>query len=592
MRLAAIYIKKHFLFSEPQTVNFGGKYFYTIIPRKDRKNEYDITREENTDFIDGFWGEKISLVSAIVGENGTGKTSILREISANYNRAYKTIFFIYEIEDEIKIIDRDVQEEEKPVFFTDFKYDIGYVPSSIEYFNLSVEYSTADINSTISHTHYYNNISTDYYRKLQNQIMFLFSEFGNNLKKNYKDNFPFFDNVTVINKYHIPEEYNDVKINGEKSNITDVYKYAIELYYNDHITFEKNHFFKNLELTILLQKIKVYPHKDNIDAEKYKALKTSKEFSDMLVADSNNDDVFINLSKFLDDFYDRTKNLSDNFTIEDNAIILSSLSEERVVKFIRFLDEIIALLIDKFFFITENPFFDIELYSDKNEEIRFSTGEKRLLDLYSSFYSMSKKNNVQNNGMYKFPIFFLDEPESGYHPQWKKKFIASITKILPKILAEIPFFESVQIIFTTHDPLTLSDIPNSNVVYLKKDGGKTKVLNENEKPKKSFGANIHDLLADSFFISDGLIGDFAKEKIEEIIEWINDEKARKIKNLENYQLDSQSYSYHKKLIGLIDEPVLKMKLAEMIDELADDENLQKELAQKEIDYLKLKYGLE
>ena len=56
------------------------------------------------------------------------------------------------------------------------------------------------------------------------------------------------------------------------------------------------------------------------------------------------------------------------------------------------------------------------------------------------------------------------------------------------------------------------------IVYLKKEGDKTTVLEGKDRPQKSFGANIHDLLADSFFIGDGLIGDFAKEKINETIE--------------------------------------------------------------------------
>ncbi|OVE56597.1 hypothetical protein [Chryseobacterium mucoviscidosis] len=132
------------------------------------------------------------------------------------------------------------------------------------------------------------------------------------------------------------------------------------------------------------------------------------------------------------------------------------------------------------------------------------------------------------------------------------------------MFSEISGFESVQIIFTTHDTLTLSDIPNSNVIYLKKDGDKTKVLSQNEKPKKSFGANITDLLADSFFIKDGFIGDFAKGKIEETIKWINLEKFKKdSKSQQPYELNEDEYKHHKKIIELIDENVVRMKLAEM-----------------------------
>lgn len=73
MRLVAIYIKEHFLFSEPQTINLGGKFLYTIIPRKGTENEYDITREENPNFIDGFWETKFLWFLPLLGKMEQGK---------------------------------------------------------------------------------------------------------------------------------------------------------------------------------------------------------------------------------------------------------------------------------------------------------------------------------------------------------------------------------------------------------------------------------------------------------------------------------------------------------------------------------------
>ncbi|RXM40753.1 hypothetical protein BOQ62_04055 [Chryseobacterium sp. CH21] len=103
----------------------------------------------------------------------------------------------------------------------------------------------------------------------------------------------------------------------------------------------------------------------------------------------------------------------------------------------------------------------------------------------------------------------------------EKKYINALTTTLPILINSVKDkIKNIQIIFTTHDPLTLSDIPNRNVAYLKKEENKTEVLSENEKPTKSFGANITDLLSDSFFIKDGLMGDFAKEKIEEVIKYL------------------------------------------------------------------------
>ena len=59
----------------------------------------------------------------------------------------------------------------------------------------------------------------------------------------------------------------------------------------------------------------------------------------------------------------------------------------------------------------------------------------------------------------------------------------------------------------------------------------------------------------------------------------------------SYKLVSADYLYHKKIIQLIDEPVLKLKLAEMLDELQDEETFQREIAIKEITYLKKKFNI-
>lgn len=154
----------------------------------------------------------------------------------------------------------------------------------------------------------------------------------------------------------------------------------------------------------------------------------------------------------------------------------------------------------------------------------------------------------------------------------EEKYIKFLTKIIPNIFVE----KNIQIIISTHDPLTLSDIPNSNIIYLdKRENGLTFI---NDEEKKSFGANIHDLLAHSFFLRNGLIGDFAKSKIEELITWLNDE-------------NETNKEYYKRLINLIDEPLLKYKLDQMYFEKFPIE-YNREEAKKDILEIAKKNGLD
>ncbi len=159
---------------------------------------------------------------------------------------------------------------------------------------------------------------------------------------------------------------------------------------------------------------------------------------------------------------------------------------------------------------------------------------------------------------------------------WKKRFINTILKSIPYFFEELTPKPNLQIILTTHDPLTLSDIPKHNVIFLEKpEEGKCQI---SSRFQKTFGANITDLLADSFFIQDGLIGDFAKSKIKEVIDWINE-------NRNKTEINEEELERYQKVIELIDERVIKLKLSEMITELLPDNTFYNEMIDKEIEKL-------
>jgi hypothetical protein len=101
--------------------------------------------------------------------------------------------------------------------------------------------------------------------------------------------------------------------------------------------------------------------------------------------------------------------------------------------------------------------------------------------------------------------------------------------------------------------------------------------------KKTFGANLYDLLHDGFFMQDGFMGKFAEKKITQIIDIIKLYKALQIngdfnKFIESYQAffgkeaenDNSKIVYHiekskNKLFVLVDsigEPVLRHKLSD------------------------------
>lgn len=208
-----------------------------------------------------------------------------------------------------------------------------------------------------------------------------------------------------------------------------------------------------------------------------------------------------------------------------------------------------------------------------------SSGENALLNLFSRLYAFLYHNFIDGKTLEvkNHYILLLDEGDLGFHPTWKKKYVNALCKTIPHFFNFLKEKPSFQIILTTHDPLTLSDLPNSNVVYIERSNYSEKsnilISGRKNRPIKTFGANVSDLIADSFFIEGSLMGDFAHKKIKDTIEWLNN-------------ADFEDRKKYKTIIKLIDEPILQRKLAEMYDDKMETK-LEVQVIDKQIKYLEL-----
>lgn len=197
-------------------------------------------------------------------------------------------------------------------------------------------------------------------------------------------------------------------------------------------------------------------------------------------------------------------------------------------------------------------FFDIDVDFDNNIKFNsLSSGEKQMITTVNTvtyhlnnLFSVSKKE-----GKIKYKNFniIFEEIELYFHPEYQRVFIKRIIDSIKNLdLRDV----SINILFVTHSPFILSDIPKQNVLFLEV-GDDKKASAKNYQTMNTFGANITDILADSFFISNGLMGEFAKEKINEVIKLLG---LNEVSESEN--------EYIKKVIEIIDEPLIKTKLKE------------------------------
>lgn len=200
------------------------------------------------------------------------------------------------------------------------------------------------------------------------------------------------------------------------------------------------------------------------------------------------------------------------------------------------------------------PYF--ELKSIKEGFVKFekmSSGERQFLFYISTIlYHLKNLDSVvddKESVQYEYANIILEEVELYFHPEYQKQFISKLIAYLEQASFEnIKFYN---VIIVTHSPFILSDIPEDNIMFLKK--GKQ----ENDKIDLiTFGANIHELLRHGFFMN-GTMGDYAKKKIEDVISFL--EKIKNNQPIENRDLKIKE---HKAIIDLIGEPVIKNHLTQ------------------------------
>jgi hypothetical protein len=247
------------------------------------------------------------------------------------------------------------------------------------------------------------------------------------------------------------------------------------------------------------------------------------------------------------------------------------------------------------------PIFKLDFHIDDIDKSSFSkasSGEFQMTSILSSvIYHIRNIDSVEQSSKYSYVSVLLDETELYFHPNMQRYFIRKLLESLSKLENNL---YGIHILFATHSPFILSDIKQQKI--LKLDKGK---IVSNDGVYNTFAANIHDLLADDFFLEDGYMGAFAQKQIEIAINLLNYLKAateiitiqgtndksliknRKslIKKLEaekslyterllslNYwknsseaeDLDEKSVKgYIEELIEIIGEPIIKEKLSVM-----------------------------
>ena len=218
---------------------------------------------------------------------------------------------------------------------------------------------------------------------------------------------------------------------------------------------------------------------------------------------------------------------------------------------------------------------------DDNKIIKFSqmsSGEQQIIhSVQSVIYHLVNLNSVHfatgSPITYKAINIVFDEIELYYHPDYQRKFINELLKsfAILDFGRDSSGIKYLNIIFSTHSPFILSDIPKQNILMLEYKSDKRKTEQISNK-NQTFGANIHELLADSFFLNNGFIGDFAKHKIQDLISYLNFKEMVEISksNPKPRELWTEEKAYS--LINIVGEPIIKERLQFLFDKKTSKSN--------------------
>lgn len=580
MELSFIWVKE-FRNIRNQGFNISSRYIFDFNSETKRLNF-----RPNPKHINNFFGNGISNITGIVGQNGAGKTNLLELINYVLNEGNtkidKSFFIVYEIAPgQFKGFQHQIE-----VMYSVDNYEINFDPylknnpffDVIHFSNAfdgrkhDLSENTFDLSSNrFLINQFGENFLKLFYSDVQTQIKFLGSEnfeLLSNVERGItgESNHLFPNRIKLIsptwgNILHRSKSFDLLitklrpirsegnllkqfcsayrkKINDNQSDNSIIYFTAF-LIFIDYLL--------NVLTPIYQERLKTGDSLENRVAEEL------DQILDIIVTlgTSRIDEIHRSITRDITSIIDnnnpyveeRLRFLTELGEFEFNGVIKTNEGtySNRKVQFSIPYSIDIGRFVNKYIQATSNQSLT---YNIEWEGI--STGHRAFLSLFSRFHSIIKKLQKQD-------VFItIDEGDLYFHPKWQVEFLYRLIKVLPPLLAK----SSIQIVLTTHSPFLVSDLLKSNLIFLKKDQrGDCKVIPSEQIEGDTFGGNVGELYLDAFFLKDKFISHFAREKIIQLVESIESEKESGIISEDS-----------RKLLNQLGEVLIKNKIEQLLND--------------------------
>ena len=182
---------------------------------------------------------------------------------------------------------------------------------------------------------------------------------------------------------------------------------------------------------------------------------------------------------------------------------------------------------------------------------KLSSGEKQLAYQLTTivYHILNIKSVSLDNIKYHDINIVLDEIEVCFHPDYQRKFVKNLLGVLNRLKLNESF--GIHLLMTTHSPFILSDIPSSQIMYLEE--GRRLKGNRLEEMPNPFAANVSEILHQSFFLDQGFMGEFARDRILSLARFLKGEPTTEDVN---FWIDQDIEAF----LEVLSEPYIKNQL--------------------------------
>jgi predicted ATPase len=556
-----------------------------------------IDNSENYFDYFGFADEdsRITNISAVVGVNGCGKSSLLELIGGDYKYEFMFInsFLIFHVEGAKFLLEVNAYRNKGAKLFTNKKYSInsnltmedysenGYIQTVFEFNNNTGEIIACNSNNNgkaykgLESTAIINYIrDTSQFPKNKDEnkrvgVMRVQTEYRKTLtaELEFVQNTVLLINESVKNLTVGDITYPDFA-EMRNSDIGD-----LVLFKRDNLNlrktsdFTKSEVLKNHYIADAIREfinyIYGFLYESETPIERYKKLHKfyPKDINDIDQLQFYLENICKNFTP-PNDIYNKFRRFIEIMNSVDHQhfttllypqLQLNPITDEKVCK--RFVNEIDTLTNGK------------TLSEALNGEIKIgfggkSDGEAALVNIFSLLNDTvlitqmdTIAENINTRSTISNVILTVDEPDLYLHPEWNRCFINEFIKNLKRLFKKRFPHLTFQIIIASHSPFILSDLPSGNVIRLDKDPENGQCIIANEGNEKYLAANIHELFNDKFFMK-STMGEYVSQKIDHIIKELNKEDKE----------INERYDWEKalKLINQIAEPILRNTLRDKV----------------------------